>query len=186
MGKLTFILGGARGGKSSLGQKLAAELNTSVLYIATAQALDREMEQRIQAHRQERPAGWRTLEISHNIGETLKKNASQERLILLDCLTMLVTNVMLAAAGDLDVPDEILAEANVESEINELLTHIQAGRADWIVVSNEVGMGLVPPYPIGRLYRDLLGRANQKMANAADEVYWMVAGIPVPIHNFRN
>ncbi len=185
MGKLTLILGGARGGKSSLAQKMAAEQPQPVLYIATAQALDEEMENRIRVHRQERPQGWTTLEIPMGVAKALELGASVPGLVLLDCLTMLVTNVMLAAAADLDEPDERQAETAVEAEVDELLARIQTGEEDWIVVSNEVGMGLVPPYPVGRLYRDLLGRANQRLAAIAAEVLWMVAGIPVPIHTFR-
>jgi adenosylcobinamide kinase / adenosylcobinamide-phosphate guanylyltransferase len=185
MGKLTLILGGARGGKSSLAQKMAARSNQPVLYIATAQALDAEMESRIDAHRRERPPGWTTLELPGGVAQALSGGSYQAGVILLDCLTLLVTNVMLAAAGDLDEPDESQAEASIQAEIDQLLARIQTDQADWIVVSNEVGMGLVPPYPVGRLYRDLLGRANQRLAAAASEVYLMVAGIPVPIHNFR-
>jgi adenosylcobinamide kinase/adenosylcobinamide-phosphate guanylyltransferase len=185
MGKLTFILGGARGGKSSLGQKLAEERGLPVLYIATAQALDEEMERRIQVHRQDRPQDWRTLESPRGVAQSLEAEDLHSGVILLDCLTLLVTNVMLAAAGDLTSPDEARAESEVRAEVYALLSQIQSGEADWIVVSNEVGMGLVPPYPAGRLFRDLLGWANQGLAAAANEVYWMVAGIPVPIHQFR-
>ena len=185
MGKLTFILGGARGGKSSLAQKLAVEKGLPVLYIATAQALDEEMEHRIQVHRQERPQDWTTMEMPSSVAQSLNTGHVQSGVILLDCLTMLVTNVMLAAAGNIETPDETQAETNVRAEVDALLSQIQSGQADWIVVSNEVGMGLVPPYPVGRLFRDLLGWANQRLATVANEVFWMVAGIPVPIQQFR-
>jgi adenosylcobinamide kinase/adenosylcobinamide-phosphate guanylyltransferase len=185
MGKLTLILGGARGGKSSLAQNLAEEKGLPVLYIATAQALDEEMERRIQVHRQQRPQDWMTIEQPCGVAQSLNARGLRSGLILLDCLTMLVTNVVLAAAGDLEMPDEAQAEADVRAEVDALLAQIRSGQAEWIVVSNEVGMGLVPPYPVGRLFRDLLGWANQRLASAADEVYWMVAGIPVPIHQFR-
>jgi adenosylcobinamide kinase/adenosylcobinamide-phosphate guanylyltransferase len=105
--------------------------------------------------------------------------------VLLDCLTMLVTNVMLGASQDENEPDENAAAAAVEKEMEGLSAAIRNSPATWIIVSNEVGLGLVPPYPLGRLYRDLLGRANQKLASGADEVYFMIAGIPVPIHTFR-
>jgi adenosylcobinamide kinase/adenosylcobinamide-phosphate guanylyltransferase len=107
--------------------------------------------------------------------------------VLLDCLTLLVSNLLLLE-GDIDQPDMARADGfahRLEAEIQALLEAIRGSRADWIVVSNEVGMGLVPPYPSGRLYRDLLGYANQRLAAQADEVYWMVAGIPVPIHGYR-
>jgi adenosylcobinamide kinase/adenosylcobinamide-phosphate guanylyltransferase len=82
-------------------------------------------------------------------------------------------------------PDQVEALTAVQTEMDDLLAAIQGSRADWIIVSNEVGLGLVPPYPLGRLYRDLLGRANQRLAACAEEVFFLVAGIPVPIHNFR-
>ncbi len=124
MGKLTFILGGARGGKSSLAQKMAAERGQSVVYIATAQPLDEEMETRIQVHRQERPPEWATLEIPRHVAQRLEAQAISAGVILLDCLTMLVTNVMLAAAGDLDAPDEARAGQEVEAEVSALLATI--------------------------------------------------------------
>jgi adenosylcobinamide kinase/adenosylcobinamide-phosphate guanylyltransferase len=102
-----------------------------------------------------------------------------------DCLTLLVSNLVLQAAPDIDHPDEQAARTLVEAEINDLLNAIESIPAEWIIVSNEVGQGLVPPYPMGRVYRDLLGWANQRLAQKADEVIWMVAGIPVPIGEYK-
>jgi adenosylcobinamide kinase/adenosylcobinamide-phosphate guanylyltransferase len=183
--RLTLILGGARSGKSTHAQALAARSGEPVTYIATAQALDAEMQQRVAAHRLERPAAWRTLELPRQVGTALLARPPQEGVVILDCLTLLVSNVVLEAAGDLDAPDEAAAASAVQSELEALQVAIQAGPARWIVVSNEVGLGLVPPYPVGRIYRDLLGWANQQLARAAGEVYWMVAGIPLPIHQYR-
>jgi adenosylcobinamide kinase/adenosylcobinamide-phosphate guanylyltransferase len=185
MGKLTLILGGARSGKSGYAQRLALQYNGPVLYIATAQALDSEMEFRIENHRQDRPQEWKTLEAPLGIATAVQQQPTTAVVIILDCLTLLVTNLLMAAAPDEDHPDESAALQSVEEELSQLLPAMQASPSDWIVVSNEVGLGLVPPYPLGRLYRDLLGRANQKLALAADEVFWMVAGIPVPIHTYR-
>jgi adenosylcobinamide kinase/adenosylcobinamide-phosphate guanylyltransferase len=109
-----------------------------------------------------------------------------EELVVLDCVTLLVSNVVVHAAHDIDQPDETTARASVEAEITELLSAMEASPARWLVVSNEVGQGLVPPYPVGRLFRDLLGWANQRLAEKSDEVIWMVAGIPVPIRQYRN
>lgn len=180
MGSLTVILGGARSGKSTFAEKLAARHTGPVIYIATAQALDQEMASRIAAHRSQRPAGWTTLEIPFHLAESLPRPLPSG-VILLDCLTLLVSNILLKACPDLEAPDEPAAAAAIEGELDGLIQAIQAGLADWIVVSNEVGMGLVPPYPAGRLYRDLLGRANQRLAQQAEMVYFMLAGIPMKL-----
>ena len=185
MGKLTLILGGARSGKSTHAQRLAGQHGGRVVYIATATAGDEEMSARIEKHQSERPAGWVTLEISEGIAEALRGRPLQAEVVLVDCLTMLVSNLTLEGVTDFDHPDEAAATARVEAEISGLVAAIEESDADWIVVSNEVGLGLVPPYPLGRIYRDLLGRANQRLAARADEVYWLVAGIPVPIHTYR-
>jgi adenosylcobinamide kinase/adenosylcobinamide-phosphate guanylyltransferase len=184
MGKLTFIIGGARSGKSTYAQRLAERSGKSVAYIATAQAGDDEMSARITKHRADRPAEWTTLEIRQNIAAYLNGHPAQAGLYLLDCVTLLVTNILFQyTAGE--VTDEQKAADAIKAEVEELLAYIRAHKADWIIVSNEVGLGLVPPYPLGRIYRDLLGTANQHLAAAADEVYMLMAGIPVPIHEFR-
>lgn len=179
MGKLTFILGGARSGKSNYAEQLALSCGGRVVIIATAQALDEEMTERIAAHRRKRPESWTTLEIPSGIGKTLLNNPLDADLILLDCLTLLVSNLSLLAAPDLDNPDELAVAALVQVEIEQLQTAIQSTSAEWVIVSNEVGLGLVPPYPLGRIYRDWLGWANQRLAAAAQEVIFMLAGIPM-------
>jgi adenosylcobinamide kinase/adenosylcobinamide-phosphate guanylyltransferase len=185
MGKLTLILGGARSGKSSFAQQVAQRHSGTVIYLATAQALDGEMEDRIENHRLDRPKDWITLEAPREVVAALQKQGAAAGVVLLDCLTLLVTNLVMTAAPDEDHPDEQAAVQAVKDELAQLIPAISTSKADWIVVSNEVGLGLVPPYPLGRIYRDLLGRANQELAAVADEVFWMVAGIPVPIHTYR-
>jgi adenosylcobinamide kinase/adenosylcobinamide-phosphate guanylyltransferase len=185
MTTFTFIIGGARSGKSGYAERLAARHDQRVLYVATAQALDEEMQARIHAHQGRRPAAWQTCEYSTEVGRQLLAAPPQADVILVDCLTLLISNVILNASADLDAPDAAAAMASVQSEISELIRAIRTIDASWLVISNEVGQGLVPPYPVGRLYRDLLGWANQKMADEADEVIWMVAGIPVPIGHYR-
>jgi adenosylcobinamide kinase / adenosylcobinamide-phosphate guanylyltransferase len=182
MGKLTLIIGGARSGKSTYAEKLAAARGAEILYIATAQALDPEMADRIKKHRQQRPASWHTLEIPHGVANALRENGYDADLVLLDCLTMLVSNLVLTATDEEFEPDEARSAEIVDTEIEALLNTIQASRADWIMVTNEVGMGLVPPYPLGRVYRDLLGWANRKVAAAADEVYLLISGMVLPLH----
>ena len=176
---LTLILGGARSGKSAHAQQLARERgDDDVLFVATAQALDDEMAARIESHRRERPAGWRTLEAPRHAGQAIAC-AEPSAVVLVDCLTLLVSNAVLAQAPESASAAE--AEAAALAEVKELLAAYQSGTASWIVISNEVGLGLVPPYPVGRTYRDALGRANQRLAARADEVVLMVAGIPMKI-----
>lgn len=180
--RLTFILGGARSGKSAYAQKLAAERGVRVLYVATAQAGDDEMVSRIAAHRAERPDGWQTLEASLSVGPAIRHHASRFTLppdvILLDCLTLLASNVIVPLPEPVTEAD---ATAALDREIDELLAAYRETEAEWIVISNEVGLGIVPAYALGRVYRDALGRANQRLATAADEVLFMVAGLPMRV-----
>lgn len=175
---LTLILGGARSGKSSYAEKLAAKYKR-VLYVATAEARDIEMEARIVKHRAERPLHWQTLEASQQVGAaiTAVDNTTYD-VVLLDCLTMLASNVLLALP---EVVDLQVAEDAMKSELDRLLEVVEHSQCHWIIVSNEVGLGIVPAYPLGRVYRDVLGRANQRLAAAADSVSFMVAGLPMKV-----
>jgi adenosylcobinamide kinase/adenosylcobinamide-phosphate guanylyltransferase len=177
MGKsLTLILGGARSGKSALARRLAGEHGGPVLFVATAEAVDDEMAARIERHRAERPAGWQTLEAPRKAGQSIRAHAGNFDVLVLDCLTVLAGNI-LGSRPEPAGPEE--AEAALGAEIRELSEAYSSGAADWIVVSNEVGLGLVPPYPLGRAYRDALGRANQHLAALADTVLFMIAGLPL-------
>jgi len=178
MGKITLILGGARSGKSSYAQKLAEDSAQSVTFLATAQAFDEEMSTRIQKHRTERPANWETLEISFGIFSHAKQIKSE--VVILDCITLLVSNLMMQFVTD-DLVDESLFMRSVQDEIKTLLSVIRESNQQWIMVSNEVGLGLVPPYQMGRVYRDAIGGANQHLAHEADQVLFMVAGIPMTV-----
>jgi adenosylcobinamide kinase/adenosylcobinamide-phosphate guanylyltransferase len=178
MGQLILVLGGARSGKSAFAQRLARELGGErVLFVATADAGDEEMQRRIEKHRQKRPAGWRTLEAQSNAGRAIMEHAGEATVFLLDCLAVLVSN-LLTGVEDPFAPE---VEARVTSEVQELLACAGQVTGYLVVVSNEVGMGLVPPFPLGRAYRDLLGQANQALAQRADEVYLLVAGLPLAL-----
>jgi adenosylcobinamide kinase/adenosylcobinamide-phosphate guanylyltransferase len=174
--RLIFILGGARSGKSAYAQQLAQDLGgADVVYIATAEGGDDEMRARIATHRAERPAGWRTVEAPRLAGLDLAADTRAAQVVLLDCVTLLISNAVIAAGEGVDIA---AAEAAATREAEALFAAYGAGDATWIVISNEVGMGLVPPYPLGRIYRDALGRANQRIAAAADSVFLLVAGLP--------
>jgi adenosylcobinamide kinase/adenosylcobinamide-phosphate guanylyltransferase len=187
--ELTLVLGGARSGKSSYAERLAAGMGERVLYLATAQAGDEEMQARIQKHQLSRPASWRTLDAPTDVGPALRValEAEPADVILVDCLTLLVTNCILQTLPDppsdedLDQLDETTAQERVTVELDKLMQAFRAGDIPWIVVSNEVGLGLVPPYHLGRVFRDLQGWANQRMAKAADHVYYMIAGLPMDL-----
>lgn len=177
--ELILILGGARSGKSSYAQQMALNLGgPDVLFVATAEAYDDEMRVRIAAHQADRPAGWRTVEAPRRVAEQIAPATAGALVVLVDCLTLLASNALLSAAVDATHQQ---AEAAVLAEVDGLLAACRASDATWIMVSNEVGLGLVPPYPLGRLYRDALGRANQRIAAAADRVIFMVAGLPMRV-----
>ena len=178
MGRLTLILGGARSGKSSYAQSLAEASGQSVTFIATAQALDEEMATRIQKHRAERPNHWETVELPFDISPRMPQIKSD--VVLLDCITLLVSNLMMKFVKD-DLVEESLFMQTVHNEVDGLIATIREQRQDWIIISNEVGLGLVPAYQMGRVYRDGLGWANQRLAREADKVIFMVAGIPATI-----
>ena len=183
MSKTILVLGGARSGKSTYAEMLAKELgNDSVLYVATAEAKDEEMHSRIEQHQTERPATWQTLEAPTAVSDGIQKTWDEQAVILIDCLTLMVSNLLLVSAGGDGAPVDMDAvQASVLGEMERIAKSIEHLETTVIIVSNEVGLGLVPPYELGRAYRDVLGRANQYVASWADEVYFLVAGIPMKV-----
>ena len=175
--KLTLILGGARSGKSSYAQSLAEKTGKSVTFIATAQAMDEEMSMRIQKHRADRPLSWETLEIPFEIASRAQVKSD---VVILDCITLLISNLLMQFVKN-DLVDEAPFMEAIQKEINELISTFRDCEQDWFIVSNEVGLGLVPSYQMGRVYRDAIGWANQRLAREADKVIFMVAGIPTTI-----
>lgn len=177
-----LIIGGARSGKSHFAQELALKLGKAVLFVATAVAGDEEMRQRIEEHRRTRPADWRTLEVTTHVGNQIRQKLGGAQVVIVDCITLLVNNVFGQYADQtgehIDTP---LVEKEVTGEISELIECINRLDASFILVTNEVGTGLVPASKMSRLYRDLLGKVNRLLAQEVDEVYLMVAGLAVPI-----
>jgi adenosylcobinamide kinase/adenosylcobinamide-phosphate guanylyltransferase len=176
--KITLVLGGARSGKSSHAQSLAEATGGPVTFLATAQALDEEMSRRIQQHRAERPVGWETLEIPYDLAAHVPQIKSD--VVLLDCVTLLVSNLLMQFVKE-DLVDEAPFIQAVKKEMEDLIAAIHEQKQEWFIVSNELGLGLVPPYQMGRVYRDALGWANQRLAREADQVLFMVAGIPMVV-----
>lgn len=173
--QIILLIGGARSGKSHYAQQLAAELGSKVLFVATGQGLDEEMRARIAEHRKTRPRTWRTLETTTGIGKKIEKQIGDADVVVIDCITLLISNLLRTE------PDYPEAEKIVKAEINELIDVMDRLNASFVIVSNEVGMGLVPENKLGRIYRDLLGKANQLLAGHATEVYLMVACLPVQV-----
>jgi adenosylcobinamide kinase / adenosylcobinamide-phosphate guanylyltransferase len=180
--KVILLLGGARSGKSRFAQEYARRNAQAVLFVATATAGDEDMRIRIERHRRERPSGWRTLEVVTNVGPQIEEHFGGAHLIVIDCMTMLVNNIFgRHDQKQFDIVDDSVLEKEVVDEIEQLQRSMNKVDASFLIVSNEVGMGLVPDNRMGRLYRDLLGRANQMLARSSDEVYLLVAGIPLRV-----
>ena len=175
MGQLFFVTGGARSGKSSYAERLAARQPHPVSYLATLEPLDKEMRVRIARHQGQRPEEWVTVEAPRALAATYGQLPAQ-RCVLIDCLSLWVSNRLLLL-GETPEPDAIAAlEQELVDELDKLLSLTSTRDADTIVVSNEVGSGVVPPSALGRAYRDLLGRANQYVASRADRAWLLVAG----------
>ena len=173
MSFLIFITGGARSGKSKLALQLAERTGGKVAFIATAQAGDDEMAERILIHKKSRPKEWTTIEEPIDIPSAISKVADHD-VAIIDCLTLLLSNLMLEDKS-LDETGRILGR------MEDLVKASRSFKGTVIVVSNEVGMGIVPENELARKFRDLAGRANQIIADAADEVYLCVSGIPVKL-----
>lgn len=183
MSGIILVTGGARSGKSAFAEKLALESGLAVGYIATASASDTDMRARIARHRAQRPAEWPTFERYRDFA-ALESDARFDAcgLFLLDCLTILATNHMMDSGLDFDTcamaeVDEL--EASVSAEVDALLDMMERREKRLIVVTNEVGMGLVPAYRMGNLFRDIAGRLNARVARRADEVWCMISGLPL-------
>ena len=186
-GHITLVIGGARSGKSTWADQHAKKSGRQVLYVATATAGDDEMAERIAAHRSQRPASWRTVEEPEHLLHAVQANASPGDAVVVDCLTLWVSNVLLKAIGpERDADTMPLAawtaiEASVVNEAKALLADARDHDLTMILVSNEVGMGVVPATSLGRHYRDILGRVNQVVGSASDALILMVAGLAVDL-----
>lgn len=180
-----MVTGGARSGKSSFSQEKVVEIGKQIGYIATAIPIDADMVDRIAKHQSSRPASWPTFEKYNDFRSLIL----DERFVkcdtfLLDCMTILITNLMFKENIDYDTCTmEVvnLVEEQICSEIEHLLDFMHEQNKQLVVVTNEVGLGLVPAYRLGNLFRDIAGRMNQLVARRSDEVYLVVSGIPVKI-----
>ncbi|MFU2486586.1 bifunctional adenosylcobinamide kinase/adenosylcobinamide-phosphate guanylyltransferase [Thauera sp. WH-1] len=173
-----LILGGARSGKSREAERRAEESGLAVTVIATAEALDEEMAARIRRHQADRPAAWRTVEAPVALADTLRREAAPGRCVVVDCLSLWVSNLLVDA-------DHLPPGAGAEElplfrrERDALLATLPTLRGHIILVANEVGLGLVPETPLGRLFRDEAGRLNQVVAALCSRVVFVAAGLPL-------
>jgi adenosylcobinamide kinase / adenosylcobinamide-phosphate guanylyltransferase len=192
--QMVLMLGGARSGKSVFAERLALQSGKSVAYIATATPGDDDMRERIKRHQAARPAHWHTIEEPLDLAQALRQAVSVADVILLDCITLWLTNWLFMYQDEAGWEEEQSVHKingyidNALSAIEEMLhvvTELDHGKT-LVVVSNEVGLGIVPAYALGRLYRDALGRVNQRLASAATRVYLMVAGLGVDIKRLHD
>ncbi len=165
---LTLVIGGARSGKSRFSESLALESGLTPVYVATAQARDEEMQTRILHHRQQRDPHWITLEEPLALAELVSRETCPERILLVDCLTLWLSN-------------QLEQENNLEVETTALQIALQNSAGPIVLVSNEVGQGIVPANKLARLFRDEAGRLNQAVATIAKNVYFVMAGLTLPL-----
>ena len=184
-GRIILVTGGTRSGKSSYAESLAQKSDREVTYIATAIPLGEEMEDRIKKHRESRPNEWKTLEMFNGISEEIIKDEYRGNCFLLDCVTIMTTNLMFEDHSiDWDtVGREYInrIEIRIKKEFNELLKTARSANQEFIFVTNELGMGIVPSNRLSRIFRDIAGSVNQLIAKEADDVYFCVSGIPTKI-----
>jgi adenosylcobinamide kinase/adenosylcobinamide-phosphate guanylyltransferase len=181
VGTVSLITGGARAGKTTFALALARHHPGPVVYVATAEARDAEMAARIRRHRAERPPHWVTVEAPHEPVVALA-DVSPPALVVLDCLTLWVSNLLLARLpAEFSPPEGEAAAASVLTAVRELLAWQRRAGNELVIISNEVGLGIVPADPLSRLYRDVLGQANQMVAAAAARVYFVVAGLALEL-----
>ncbi len=184
MGKIILVTGGARSGKSAYAESLLAN-HDNVLYIATAIPFDEEMKDRIRKHRSMRNPKWETVDAYKDLDKVIAQNSGDRDAIFFDCITMMVNNLMLVDR-DLDWDNISTEEANevedaIMEEAQKFIEGMKKFEGETVVVTNELGMGIVPLNPIIRYYRDITGRVNQSIAHEADEVIFVVSGIPMKI-----
>lgn len=185
MGRITYVTGGARSGKSTFAEKYILEKDISRVYIATAIAFDQEMKLRVEKHREQRGTHWLTIEGYKNLRELLEERITDQKIILMDCLTNMVSNLMIMEReydwDNISKEDLFKLEDSIRYEVEEVLKYTEEKDIELVVVSNELGMGLVPPYALGRHFRDIAGRMNQLVAERSETAYLIVSGIPMKL-----
>ncbi|CEH35844.1 bifunctional adenosylcobinamide kinase/adenosylcobinamide-phosphate guanylyltransferase [Romboutsia lituseburensis] len=184
MSKIVLVTGGARSGKSNFAEKLCIDQNNSTAYIATSIPFDDEMKDRVKKHKESRPQNWNTYEIYKDIYSIIKEISNKHETVILDCVTLLVNNLMFTYDMDIDKAnqEEINElEKYIKDQVKKLIEEIKKTNLYFVVVTNELGMAVVPDNKLSRVYTDIVGRINQQIASQSDEVYFVVSGIPMKI-----
>jgi adenosylcobinamide kinase/adenosylcobinamide-phosphate guanylyltransferase len=186
MGKITLVTGGARSGKSTYAEKLVATYGSKICYIATSIPFDDGMKDRIKKHQEQRPSAWDTLEAYEDIDQHIKRRAGSYDAYILDCITLLVTNLMFRDMPDYDTLnydgiEDI--EKMIASQIGLMIESMRQADDNVVLVTNEVGLGIVPENKLARVYRDIAGRVNQQLGHLCDDVFLVVCGQAMHIKN---
>ena len=184
MSNIVLVTGGARSGKSDFAESLCIKQHNKTAYIATSIAFDDEMKDRVRKHQESRPKDWKTYEIYKDIYSIVKDLDKNHDTVLLDCVTLMVNNLMFYYNMNIDtatVEELNEVEHYIKDQILKLLEAIKNTNLYFVIVTNELGMGIVPENKLSRIYRDFVGRANQLIAKNSDEVYFVVSGIPMKV-----
>ncbi|SDY24487.1 bifunctional adenosylcobinamide kinase/adenosylcobinamide-phosphate guanylyltransferase [Tindallia californiensis] len=182
---ISLVIGGTRSGKSKFGETLVSSYGKKILYVATSAVLDPEMSERVRRHKQDRPSDWITLETYRDFDQNLPPYGDKVEGIFVDCITLMITRLMMEKKDinwdDITQEELIKAEEDIHNEIDKLLISLKKIGKPSVLITNEVGCGIVPEHRMARDFRDIAGRINQKIAKDVMDVYWVVAGIPVKI-----
>lgn len=184
MSKLVLVTGGSRSGKSNFAESLCIDQNNSTAYIATSIPFDEEMKDRVRKHKESRPDTWNTYEIYKDIYSIIKAISEKHKTVILDCVTLLVNNLMFEYGIDFDnttSEETNKMEIYIKNQFQKLVNEIKKTDLYFVIVTNEIGMSLVSDNKLCRVYSDIVGRINQYIASEADQVYFVVSGIPMKI-----
>jgi len=182
LGRVVFVIGGARSGKSRFAMELAKKENRKVVYIATAQVQDEEMKLRVRKHLKSRPRDWKTVEEPYDLPRAIKNLKGKDKIVIIDCMTLYISNILLKLYDENKQPKSINRISNqVLGEVENVVRAINGSMHTFIIVSNEVGMSIVPENRLARLFRDIQGESNQVISKNADSVYMVVAGTAAKI-----
>ena len=184
MSKLILVTGGARSGKSNFAESLCINRKNSTAYIATSIPFDEEMKYRVKKHRESRPSDWETYEIFKDVYSIIDNLNNKHQTVIMDCVTLLVNNLIFEYGLDFDkcANEEINnLEGYIKQQVEDLIIEIEKTDLYFVIVTNELGMSLVPDNKLCRVYSDIVGRINQYIAKCSDEVYFVVSGIPMKI-----